>query len=717
MPVEPSPSRFELPDPSTAIGDVVAVGGDLEPGTILQAYRRGMFPMNLPEGDLAWWSPVDRTILPLDGLKISRSLRQSTRRYMVTIDVDFGAVIRACARAERPGGWITQEFVEAYTELYRLGWAHSVEVWDVDRVLVGGYVKAGETIRISARLQDARTGQIVSAERVEGPGESSLFSLVDELTRRFKSTFASLGGPATIPLISKPGKAEEAGLDRGVKEITTSSIQAYRYYAEGIQFHERGLSDQAAPLLEQAIKIDPNFAMAYAKLAVINSNLGLFNKRDEYAKEALSRVDRLTTRERYYIEGFYYCLRPETVGRCIESYKQGLALHPEHQASRHNLGLAFLNLERFPESIEQYEDLRRRGVSNPTTYENLSSAYIAAGETTRAREIVEEYVRRYPESGTGVRALGSALIAEGKLDEARAMFEKAEALEPLDFLPKFGRRNVAALQHRWTDVDAVNQEFMKASSPFQKFVGAMASGWLRAGRGRERDALAEWETAARTPGIAPFNRGAARNRQAALLLRLGKPAAAVVQLDLALPDAINQNQEFETLQLLAIAQAGAGRRAEADKTLARLESRIAIVPSDREKRRLHWARGQIALSRGDAAMAATEFSTALRTLPVHGAPLGPPSNIAALLYDASSAFVKAGKDAEAAPLLERLQSSFDRIFDPDAYARSHFVLAQIYERRKDEAKARAQYSRFLDLWRDGDMERGWVAEAQTKLAR
>ncbi len=57
------------------------------------------------------------------------------------------------------------------------------------------------------------------------------------------------------------------------------------------------------------------------------------------------------------------------------------------------------------------------------------------------------------------------------------------------------------------------------------------------------------------------------------------------------------------------------------------------------------------------------------------------------------------------------------MFDPDAYARSHFVLAQIYERRKDDAKARAQYSRFLDLWRDGDMERGWVAEAQKKIAR
>jgi len=229
--------------------------------------------------------------------------------------------------------------------------------------------------------------------------------------------------------------------------------------------------------------------------------------------------------------------------------------------------------------------------------------------------------------------------------------------------------------------------------------------------------MTEWETAARVPGIAPSNRAGARNRQAALLLRLGKPVPAIAQLELAVPDATNRDQEFETLQLLAIAQAGAGRRVESDKTLARLESRVAIVPSDREKRRVHWARGQIALNRGDAALAATEFSTALRTLPAHGGVLGPPSNIAALLYDAANAFVKAGKDAEAAPLLERLQSSFDWVFDPDAYARSHFALAQIYERRKDDAKARAQYSRFLDLWRDGDMERGWVAEAQKKLAR
>jgi Tfp pilus assembly protein PilF len=88
-----------------------------------------------------------------------------------------------------------------------------------------------------------------------------------------------------------------------------------------------------------------------------------------------------------------------------------------------------------------------------------------------------------------------------------------------------------------------------------------------------------------------------------------------------------------------------------------------------------------------------------------------------LLYDAGFAFARAGKDAEAASLLERLQASHDSVFDQDVYARSHFVLAQIYDRRKDDAKARAQYARFLDLWRDGDMERGWIAEAQKRTAR
>jgi leucyl/phenylalanyl-tRNA--protein transferase len=136
--VEPMPSDFDLPSPIEDDGDVIAVGGDLTPGTLLQAYRKGLFPMDLPDGHLGWWSPVERAILPLDGLKVSRSLRQSVRRYAVTVDEDFEAVIEGCADPGREGGWITPQFVQAYTEMHRLGWAHSIEVWGSEGELAGG---------------------------------------------------------------------------------------------------------------------------------------------------------------------------------------------------------------------------------------------------------------------------------------------------------------------------------------------------------------------------------------------------------------------------------------------------------------------------------------------------------------------------------------------------------------------------------------------------
>jgi leucyl/phenylalanyl-tRNA--protein transferase len=110
----------------------VGVGADLEPGTILSAYRAGLFPMPVDDGMLAWWSPEPRGVLPLDGLRVSRSLRKSCARYEVRVDTAFSEVLAACADRSRVGHWITDEIAAAYVRLHRLGWAHSVEAWSVD---------------------------------------------------------------------------------------------------------------------------------------------------------------------------------------------------------------------------------------------------------------------------------------------------------------------------------------------------------------------------------------------------------------------------------------------------------------------------------------------------------------------------------------------------------------------------------------------------------
>jgi leucyl/phenylalanyl-tRNA--protein transferase len=131
----PSPEDFAPGE------DLVAVGADLQPGTILAAYRAGLFPMPVDvrrrRTRIAWFSPDPRGVIPLDGLHVSRSLRRSRRRFDVTVDTAFTDVVVACADPHRPGRWINRAIIDAYTDLFHLGWGHSVEVWS-EGVLVGG---------------------------------------------------------------------------------------------------------------------------------------------------------------------------------------------------------------------------------------------------------------------------------------------------------------------------------------------------------------------------------------------------------------------------------------------------------------------------------------------------------------------------------------------------------------------------------------------------
>lgn len=133
--------RWHFPPPAAwPEDDLIFAGGDLEPATLIAAYRHGLFPMELSAypGVLAWWSPDPRGIVPLDRIRVTRSMRQSAKRYEVRIDTCFVEVMRGCADPSREDGWITQPFIDAYTRLHELGWAHSIEVFDREGTLAGG---------------------------------------------------------------------------------------------------------------------------------------------------------------------------------------------------------------------------------------------------------------------------------------------------------------------------------------------------------------------------------------------------------------------------------------------------------------------------------------------------------------------------------------------------------------------------------------------------
>ena len=137
-----SDPRYFPPPTATSPDGLLCVGGRLSPDWLLDAYAHGIFPWPVWDDEpMAWWSPDPRAILELDRLHVSQRLRRTLRSgiFRATCDRDFAAVIEGCATAvDRTGNtWLTPAMIAAYTEMHRLGHAHSVEVWR-GKQLVGG---------------------------------------------------------------------------------------------------------------------------------------------------------------------------------------------------------------------------------------------------------------------------------------------------------------------------------------------------------------------------------------------------------------------------------------------------------------------------------------------------------------------------------------------------------------------------------------------------
>ena len=184
MPREPSPTpwRLEAP-PDDHPDDLWAVGADLEPGTLLAAYRLGLFPMPL-RGRLAWFSPLSRAIVPLEPFLPSRSLRRARRRFEIRVDASFPAVVSGCARPGERESWIDDEVAEAYGALHELGWAHSVEAWDDEGlagglygVAIGGLFAAESMFHVRTDASKAAFVGLVELLRAAGTGHRRLLDV------------------------------------------------------------------------------------------------------------------------------------------------------------------------------------------------------------------------------------------------------------------------------------------------------------------------------------------------------------------------------------------------------------------------------------------------------------------------------------------------------------------------------------------------------------
>lgn len=567
----------------------------------------------------------------------------------------------------------------------------------VNTVVVGSFVRAGDTFRLSTRLQDADNGRILATESVEGAGEASLFGMVDEITRRIKES-----------LEVAPSDAQ---MDRGIEAVTSSSVEAYRYYVEGNDMHMRSKEREAIPLLEKAVELDPDFAMALAKLSVAHWNIGHVKESYDYARRALDHVDRLTARERYYIEGRFYSLNPETWVRAIEAYERAIALYPNHGPARHNLANLYVEVERFEDAIRQYEELVRQGTDFAGTHTNLANAYAAVGQIDAGLEALRHYVEKYPHSAAGHRDLGAYLLRMGRLAEAKAELDRAAVLDPGDVAVKMAEMQLHVSQGDFPAARNVAEELLSSRELAWRVEGRVMQAILALFQGDSRQALRELEAAedlAAGPG--PI-RTQVLTYLARTCLQLEQPERALRAAEAAFEAGADYPVQNEALLMMALARARLARPEAALEAFEELRARFATLPQRLLDRKENHVLGLLALLEGDAQQAVARLEQSSRTRA--GIVTWKPDTFA---YEYGYALWQNRDPQAALPWFERFLSEGGVLaFAPIEYVRAHYYLGRCYAAAGRREEAGRHFRRFLELWGSGDMDRPLVEDARREV--
>ena len=568
---------------------------------------------------------------------------------------------------------------------------------DVKTVLLGSFVKVGDTLRISVKVQDADTGEIIGTERAEGPGGDNLFVLVDSLSTSLRGRFESSG---SAPLDG----------DQDLMDVTTASLEAYRYYSEGVHLADLDKNEEAIALLEKSVELDPGFAMALRKLAVVLNNENRDEESQEYSRRAVENSDRLPAKEKYLVEAYHYSDYPTTMNKGVEAYQKLIEIEPDNFTALHNLALQFAQMERWDEAVSLYERAASAGDDFQFLYHNMANSYGHLGRVTEARHSYERLRQIEPESVVALFGEGYFEMGWGDPERALEFFSQADDARPGSFPSGNAHVQANILLERWGDAIDYGQEMAASGKPSVRRQGLAALARVAMYQGHSMESVELMTSRLEEHPEADVVRADLQNNLAFTLVSLGDYSRAAEMFDEAAEMTSDTWQEFFSNLGLTIAWAQQGEttaaRAAADRALQLVNS----IPSQWPERMRLVLNGVIALGEEDFDLAITELESAEAMMPEHAAYDNQITNIRFYL---AAAYMGAGDGQRAAEQLQKIiESGAKRVFRPEMYVRSYYLLGQIALERGDLEGARTYYQRFLDHWADGDLDRDRVAQAK-----
>lgn len=575
----------------------------------------------------------------------------------------------------------------------------------VNHILLGRLSRAGDAFRVEYTLQDMAGGGIVGTGKFDAPGEAGLFAVVDAMTIKVKEDL-------------KIGAADLArDIDRGIGTITSSSPEAYKLYLEGRRLHIGMRYWESIAVMEKAIALDPEFAMAYRSISVTYSNLGYPAQRKKYRELALKYADRLPEAQRYLIEGDYYGDSEDTQLKAVEAYQKLLSLYPESDAGNNNLAIRYDALGRTEQAIEQLESAKRLGDRSTLMYKNLADYYTDLGRYEKALGLIHEAMRDVGDGFLARARLSYLYIEMGKFELAEEELAKAASFAPEhDYIPVI-RGHLRFIRDDFEGAIAEHSKTLQSASESQKRNATewLAGVYVTQGRfAKALDMIRARLKMAEKSGERSWA-GRAYFLMANILMAKGdlKGAATLNEegrkIFASLDDRANLRQ---ALWLKGMIQAEMRDFGGAMQTAAELRRAIEKCPFKREARFDHLLTAKIELARGnyDAAVAAAERDLALekgdeRTKP----PLG-------YLLMGDALFGKGDFEKARRAYETILAQTSGRLEEGFPYPLSYLRLGQVEEKIGDKPAAIARYSKFLDLWKDADPGLPQGEEARARLA-
>jgi serine/threonine protein kinase/Tfp pilus assembly protein PilF len=566
----------------------------------------------------------------------------------------------------------------------------------VNRILKGSYIKAGDNFLITATLINTDSGDTIRSLSVKAVGEKNIFTKVDDLTKKIKLD------------LNLSSHQVAADIDKEVGKITTNSPEAFKYYSEGIKYYHKGNNYRSIQSMEKATAIDPEFAMAYRTLSANWRILGYISKDKRYRQKAFKLSHRISERERYRIQGDFYCMSEKTYDKAIDALNKLLALYPDDWIGNNLLGLLYLWLEEWDKAIERFEVNIQNEVEAQYSYTNQAKAYVYKGLYEKAREVLENYLINFPGTGGIHRTLLFIYLCQGKYDLALAEADKVISLEPSH---DYNFINKGLIYYLRGDFVKAEKEFRKnlgLKSKLARIYGRRALGALYLLHGRLEDAKKQIKQGVDL--LTGIGQHADEHRLHSFLayinLKSGNNNVALKEFDQALNRAI----EFDRRHFQAYALSGKGlayvEMRSMDKAKATAGELKKFIREGMNKKRIrfyYYLMGMIEFKRENFAAAIDYFKKAISLLNYQG--VYPQITQGHELYidSLALAYLKSGELENAKKEYERIITfPSGRVYYGDIYARAFYHLGKIYQQKDWKGKAIETYNRFIDLWKNCD---------------